>query len=116
MTLKWLRITLALLIFDWILGFPGLGIETRTGTGNAVLDWVYGVVGLAILLALALTWSRPAWARLLAMAVGGAAVVLAVLDMVGVTNVAPAPAAMVAVDLGGIAIGTAIVWAARRGA
>lgn len=114
--MKWLRITLALLIFDWILGIPGVGIETRTGTGNGVMDWVYSVVGLAILLALALTWPRPAWAGLVAMAVGGAAVVLAVLDMVGVTSGAPAPAAMIAVDLGGIAIGAAIVWAARRAA
>ena len=112
--MKWLRITLALLIVDWILGIPGVGIETRTGPGNGVMDWVYSVVGVAILLALILTWARPAWARPLAMAVGGAAVVLAVLDMVGMTSGAPAPAGMIAVDLGGIAIGAAIVWAARR--
>lgn len=112
--MKWLRITLVLLICDWILGYPGLGIETRTGTSGGVMDWVYSVVGVAIILALAFTWFRPAWARRLALAVGGAAVILAVLDLVGVTSGAPAPAAMIAVDLSGIAIGTAIVWAARR--
>ena len=110
-----LRIFLALLIVDWIIGTPGLGVETRTGvTASEVMNWVYAVVGLALLAALALTWFRPAWAKPLAMAVGAIAVVLAILDLTGVTAGAPASGAMIAVDLGGIVIGAAIVWAAGR--
>ncbi|HEX9496777.1 MAG TPA: hypothetical protein VGA38_13545 [Candidatus Limnocylindria bacterium] len=112
--MKGLRIVLALLIVDWILGIPGLGLETRTGTGNDVMNWVYSVVFLALIAALSFTWFRPAWAKPLAMAVGAIAVVLAITDVTGLTSGAPAPAPMIAVDLGGIVIGAAIVWAASR--
>jgi FtsH-binding integral membrane protein len=101
--MKGLRILIALLIVDWILGTPGLGVETRTsGTNNDVMNWVYTVVGLGLLAALAFTWFRPAWAKPLAMAVGAIAVVLAVADMTGLTSSQAAPPAMIAVDLGGI--------------
>lgn len=110
-----LRIFLALLIVDWIIGTPGLGVETRTTSGSSdLMNWVYTVVGLALLAALALTWFRRAWAKPLAIAVGVAAVALAIADLTGLTSGAPAPAAMIAVDLGGIVIGAGIVWAARR--
>jgi hypothetical protein len=79
------------------------------------MNWVYSVVGLALIVALALTWFRQSWAGRLAMAVGAIAVVLAIADMVGLTSGQPAPAAMVVVDAGGIVIGAAIVWAASRG-
>jgi hypothetical protein len=109
-----LRIFLALLIVDWALGIPGAGIETRTGSTTDVMNWVYSVVGLALVVALALTWFRRAWATPLAMAVGASAVVLAIADMVGLTSGQPAPTAMVVVDVGGIVIGAAIVWAASQ--
>jgi hypothetical protein len=109
-----LRLFLILLMVDWVFGIPGVGVETRTGGGSDLMNWVYSVVGLALVAALALTWFRQAWAKPLAMAVGAAAVVLAIADMVGLTSGQPAPAAMVAVDVGGIVIGAVIVWAARR--
>ena len=109
-----LRLFLVLLMVDWAFGIPGVGVETRTGGGNDVMNWVYSVVGLALVVALALTWFRRAWARPLAMAVGAIAVVLAIADMVGLTSGQPAPVAMVVVDVGGIVIGAAIVWAASR--
>jgi hypothetical protein len=108
-----LRLFLILLMVDWVFGIPGVGVETRTGGGD-LMNWVYSVVGLALVAALALTWFRRAWAKRLAMAVGAAAVVLAIADMVGLTSGQPAPPAMVVVDVGGIVIGAIIVWAASR--
>lgn len=109
-----LRIFLALLLVDWLFGIPGLGVETRTGSNNGAMDYVYTVVGLALILALALTWFRPRYAGPLAMVVGAAAVLLAVADMTGLTSGQAAPPAMIAVDLGGIVIGAGIIWAASR--
>jgi hypothetical protein len=110
-----LRLFLVLLIVDWTLGTPGLGIETRPGVANDLIGWVYAVAFLALIGALALTWLRRRYAPPLAMAVGALAVMLAILDVFGVTSGAPAPAAMVAVDAFGLMIGAAIVWSAAAG-
>ena len=64
-----LRIFLTLLLVDWLFGIPGLGVETRTGSDNPAMNYVYTVVGLALILALALTWFRPRYAGPLAMVV-----------------------------------------------
>jgi hypothetical protein len=111
-----LRLFLVLLMVDWAFGIPGVGVETRTGGNdlNDLMGWMYSVVGLALVVALALTWFRRAWAGPLAMAVGAIAVVLAIADAVGLTSGQPAPAAMLVVDVGGVVIGAAIVWAATR--
>ena len=108
-----LRLFLALLIVDWTFGFPGVGVETRTSS-NDVMDWVYGIAGLALIVALALTWHGKRFAGPLAMAVCAVAALLAVSDLFGLTAGQPAPAAMVVVDVGGIVVGAAIVWAAGR--
>jgi hypothetical protein len=113
-TMGRLRVFLVLLIIDWTLGTPGLGIETRPGVANDLIGWVYTIAFLALIGALALTWFRRRYAPPLAMAVGALAVVLAILDVFGVTSGAPAPAAMIAVDAFGVVIGAAIIWAARR--
>ena len=68
-----LRLFLALLIVDWTLGTPGVGVETRSSTNsvtNDVMGWVYTVAFLALIVALALTWFRKDFAGPLAMAVG----------------------------------------------
>jgi uncharacterized membrane protein len=117
MTMGRLRLFLALLIVDWTLGTPGVGVETRSSTNsvtNDVMGWVYAVAFLALIVALALTWFRRDFAGPLAMAVGGSAAVLAVADVFGLAGGGPAPSAMVVVDVFGIVIGAAIVWAASR--
>jgi hypothetical protein len=113
-TMGRLRLLLVLLIVDWILGTPGVGIETRQGIANDLIGWVYTLGFLALIGALAFTWFRKRYAPPLAMAVGTLAVMLAILDAFGVTSGAPAPAPMLAVDGFGVVIGAAIVWAARR--
>ena len=106
-----LRVFLALLIVDSILGTPGLGIETRTG-GPAYVVWAYGIAFVALLAALALTWFAQRFAGPLATAAAVATVVLAVADILGLTGDTAAPAAVVAVDVAGVAIAAGIVWAA----
>ena len=108
-----LRIVLALLVVDWTIGTPGLGVDTRTG-GPELLGWVYGIASLALIIALALTWLGKRYAGPLAMAVGVAAVVLAITDIFGLIDGAPTPAGMLVVDAAGIAIGVAVVWVATR--
>ena len=108
-----LRIFLALLIVDSILGTPGLGIETRTG-GPAYIVWAYGIVFVALLVALALTWFAQRSAGPLATAAAVATVVLAVADIFSLTGDTAPPAGVVAVDVAGIAIAGGIVWAATR--
>jgi len=108
-----LRLFLALLIVDWTLGTPGVGVETRTSS-NDVMSWVYGVAFLALIATLGLTWRGKRFAGPLALAVGAVAALLAVADLFGLTAGQPAPAAMVVVDVGGIAVSAAIVWIATR--
>lgn len=111
--MRTLRLALALLIVDWALGTPGVGVETRSSS-NDVLGWVYGVTFLGLIAALVLTWFGRRFAGPLAMAVGALAVLLAIVDVFGLSGGGPAPAAMVAVDGFGVLIGAAIVWAASR--
>lgn len=108
-----LRLFLALLVVDWILGIPGVGVETRTGS-NPVMDMVYTVAFLALIAALVLTWRGQRFASPVGMLVGAAAAILAVGDLFGISGGGPAPAAMVVVDVAGVAIGLAIVWAASQ--
>lgn len=108
-----LRVFLALLVVDWILGIPGVGLETRTYSSD-VMNAVYSVVSLAVLVALVLTWRGRRFAAPVSLAVGAAAVILAMLDIFGLSGAEPAPAAIVVVDLAGIAIGAGIVWMALQ--
>jgi hypothetical protein len=108
-----LRLFLALLIVDWVLGTPGVGIETRSSS-NDVMGWVYSVAFVALVVALALTWFGQRFAGPVAMVVGAIAVVLAVADLFGLTGGGAAPTAMVVVDVFGIVVGVAVVWAASR--
>lgn len=109
-----LRLFLALLILDWIAGFPGTGIDTRTMPSNSLMDAVYTVASLGVVASLILTWRGQRFVTPVAMATGALAAVLAVLDLFGVTGGGIAPAAMVIVDTVGAALGLGIVWAAAR--
>ena len=107
-----LRILLALLMVDWTIGTPGLGVETRT-SGPDLVGWAFGVTFLALIVALVLTWFGKRYAGPLAMAGGAMTVLLSVADIAGVLAGTPPPG-IIAIDAVAIAIAAGIIWAATR--
>lgn len=101
---------LVALMLVFLLGTPGLGIETRDmSQTDAVAGAVYGVAFFAVLASLIASSRWPVAASWLGLVAGGLSTALTLLDLAGVF-VGPPPVGMAVVDVGVAILGFAVVW------
>lgn len=101
---------LVALMLVFLLGTPGLGIETRdVSKTDAVAGAVYGVAFFAVLASLIASFRWPVAASWLGLLGGGLSAALTLLDLAGVF-VGPPPVGMAVVDVAVAILGIAVVW------
>ena len=104
------RALLVALMVVFLLGTPGLGIETRdVSKTDAVAGAVYGVAFFAVLASLIASFRWSVVASWLALLGGALSAAVTVLDLAGVF-VGPPPVGMAAVDVVVAVLGVAVVW------
>jgi hypothetical protein len=103
------RILLVALMLVFLLGTPGLGIETRdVSQTDAVAGAVYGVAFFAVLASLVASFRWPVAASWVGILGGGASAAVTLLDLTGVF-VGPPPVGMAVVDVAVAILGAAVV-------
>ena len=101
---------LVALMLVFLLGTPGLGIETRDmSKTDPVTGAMYGVAFFAVLASLIASFRWPVAASWLGFLGGGSSAALTLLDLAGVF-VGPPPVGMAVVDVGVAILGIAVVW------
>lgn len=101
---------LVALMLVFLLGTPGLGIETRDmSKTDAVTGAMYGVAFFAALASLIASFRWPVVASWLGLLGGALSAALTLLDLAGVFVGAP-PVGMAVVDVGVAILGIAVVW------
>jgi len=104
------RILVAALMLVFLLGTPGLGIETRdVSKTDAVAGAAYGVAFFAVLASLIASFRWPVLASWLGFLGGGLSAAVTVLDLAG-AFVGPPPIGMAVVDVAVAILGAAVVW------
>ena len=108
------RILLLALMLVFLLGTPGLGIETRdVSQTDAVVGAAYGVAFFAALASLIASFRWPVAASWLGVLSGGLSAAVTVLDLAGAFVGRP-PIGMAIVDVTVAILGAALVWRSSK--